>query len=292
MDGRFLVDRGHSSGRGAGGGAPDHTGALCLTALRSDLSGRAPRRRPSFIHSVCAAARTACRRAVRRGTRTHGAASSRSHLPARLLVMPIASPGELDPAMFADALPPWVDAPARVWVPALHHCPDRRLRRDDLSCRTAVRRGGRRAPHLLATIPRHPGRADRATRRPVRRLPVDRLPFDAFARAVHVRSCRAGSFVLGGRTARPVPPVDAIGGATCCASSASRYAATTPYAGGCIPPLRPPREGVHALQIEIARELYMDEGNIERLPGFAAVQAAMTRFIAGLASNAGVVGGS
>ena len=41
-----------------------------------------------------------------------------------------------------------------------------------------------------------------------------------------------------------------------------------PYAGGYITRhYGRPREGVHALQIEIARELYMDEGRIERLPG-------------------------
>ena len=46
-----------------------------------------------------------------------------------------------------------------------------------------------------------------------------------------------------------------------------------PYAGGYITRhYGRPREGVHALQIEIARELYMDESRIERLPGFAAVR--------------------
>ena len=63
-----------------------------------------------------------------------------------------------------------------------------------------------------------------------------------------------------------------------------------PYAGGYITRhYGRPREGVHALQIEIARELYMDEGRIERLPDFAAVQAAMTRFISGLAARAGTL---
>ena len=48
-----------------------------------------------------------------------------------------------------------------------------------------------------------------------------------------------------------------------------------PYAGGYITRhYGRPREGVHALQIEIARELYMDEGQIERLSSFAAVQGA------------------
>ena len=59
-----------------------------------------------------------------------------------------------------------------------------------------------------------------------------------------------------------------------------------PYAGGYITRhYGRPREGVHALQIEIARELYMDEGRIERLPGFPAVRHSITRLIAGLAQN-------
>lgn len=59
-----------------------------------------------------------------------------------------------------------------------------------------------------------------------------------------------------------------------------------PYAGGYITRhYGRPREGVHALQIEIARELYMDEGRIERSAGFATVQQSITRLIAGLADE-------
>jgi N-formylglutamate deformylase len=60
-----------------------------------------------------------------------------------------------------------------------------------------------------------------------------------------------------------------------------------PYAGGYITRhYGRPREGVHTLQIEIARELYMDEGRIERLPGFLGVRHGITRLIAGLARTA------
>ncbi len=59
-----------------------------------------------------------------------------------------------------------------------------------------------------------------------------------------------------------------------------------PYAGGYITRhYGRPREGVQALQIEIARDLYMDEARIERRPDFANVQAAVTRLIAGLAER-------
>jgi N-formylglutamate amidohydrolase len=54
-----------------------------------------------------------------------------------------------------------------------------------------------------------------------------------------------------------------------------------PYAGGYVTRhYGRPREGVHALQIEVARPLYMDEERIERLPGMSALQADLTRLIA------------
>jgi N-formylglutamate amidohydrolase len=61
-----------------------------------------------------------------------------------------------------------------------------------------------------------------------------------------------------------------------------------PYAGGYITRhYGRPREGVHALQIEIARGLYMDETRIERLPRFAALQRDLTKLIATVAADAG-----
>jgi len=61
-----------------------------------------------------------------------------------------------------------------------------------------------------------------------------------------------------------------------------------PYAGGFITRhYGRPREGVHALQIEIARGLYMDEDRIAPLARFDAVQADMAGLIAQLAADAG-----
>jgi N-formylglutamate amidohydrolase len=60
-----------------------------------------------------------------------------------------------------------------------------------------------------------------------------------------------------------------------------------PYAGGYITRhYGRPRQGVHALQIEISRALYMDEPRIERLACFAEVQASVTALIAELATGA------
>ncbi len=59
-----------------------------------------------------------------------------------------------------------------------------------------------------------------------------------------------------------------------------------PYAGGYITRhYGRPREAVHALQIEVSRGLYMDEARIERLPRFAAVQRDVATLIAALASE-------
>jgi len=60
-----------------------------------------------------------------------------------------------------------------------------------------------------------------------------------------------------------------------------------PYAGGFITRhYGRPRERVEALQIEINRSLYMDEGRIEKLPGFARVQRDMATLVGALAAAA------
>jgi N-formylglutamate amidohydrolase len=64
----------------------------------------------------------------------------------------------------------------------------------------------------------------------------------------------------------------------------------TPFAGGYITQAYGrPRSGVHALQIEIDRGLYMDEARIERLADFAAVAgriSTVTRALAAVAPGA------
>jgi N-formylglutamate deformylase len=61
-----------------------------------------------------------------------------------------------------------------------------------------------------------------------------------------------------------------------------------PYAGGYITRhYGRPREGCHAVQVEICRSLYMDEARIERLPAFAAVEAGLSGFVARLAAAEG-----
>lgn len=53
-----------------------------------------------------------------------------------------------------------------------------------------------------------------------------------------------------------------------------------PYAGGYITrAYGRPREGVHAVQLELSRGLYMDEARIERSAGFAPLRARLARFL-------------
>jgi N-formylglutamate deformylase len=56
-----------------------------------------------------------------------------------------------------------------------------------------------------------------------------------------------------------------------------------PYAGGYITRhYGRPCEGVHALQLEISRGLYMDERRIERAAGFSGVRDRLSALLAAL----------
>lgn len=66
-----------------------------------------------------------------------------------------------------------------------------------------------------------------------------------------------------------------------------RLRRNNPYAGGFITRhYGRPSERVQAVQIELARRLYMDEARIERAAGFSAMRNAMTLLIAKLADEA------
>jgi len=94
------------------------------------------------------------------------------------------------------------------------------------------------------------------------------------------------------------PPPDMVLGdahGTTCAPRATRLVETTlagfgyriqrndPYAGGYVTRhYGRPREGVHVLQLELARPLYMDEARIEPHLGMERLRADITRLIAKL----------
>jgi N-formylglutamate amidohydrolase len=192
-------------------------------------------------------------------------------------------PWELDPAMFEETLPAWVNT------------------------------GSPRVGAGLGTIARVVATGEQVYRR--------KLPFaeaqariqgcwqpyhDALAGLIAETRARFGYCLLVDCHSMPAHPGlasnpsdfvlgDAHG--TACAPRATRFVEESltalgyrvrrndPYAGGYVTRhYGRPREGVHALQIEVARGLYMDEQRIERRPGMAALSRDITRLIERLTS--------
>jgi N-formylglutamate deformylase len=70
----------------------------------------------------------------------------------------------------------------------------------------------------------------------------------------------------------------------CLTAMGYRTRRNDPYAGGYVTRhYGRPREAVHALQLEVARPLYMDEARLERLPGMAPLKRDLGRLMAKLA---------
>jgi N-formylglutamate deformylase len=199
-------------------------------------------------------------------------------------------PWELDPGMFADDLPPWVNTTsARVGAGlgtiARVVASGETIYRGKLPFAEAERRV------RACWEPFHDalfGLITETRRRFGACLLIDCHSMPANGNPG--RSGLAADFVLG----------DAHG--TACSPRATRLVEQVlrdlgytvrrndPYAGGYITRhYGRPREGVHGLQIEIARGLYMDEARIERLPRFAAIQRDLTTLIAALARDSGTI---
>jgi N-formylglutamate amidohydrolase len=193
---------------------------------------------------------------------------------------------ELDPAMFADRLPPWVN--------------------------TASPRVGAG----LGTIARIVASGEAIYRDKLRfaeaevRIRDCWLPFhDALGALIAATRARFGRCLLidchsmpgAPQAATPGPPADVVLGdahGTACGPATIRrieeilqnlgyrVRRNDPYAGGYITRhYGRPREGVEAVQIELSRSLYMDEARFTPLPRFAAVQRDMTALIAALAAG-------
>ncbi|MBW8269348.1 N-formylglutamate amidohydrolase [Caldovatus aquaticus] len=192
-------------------------------------------------------------------------------------------PWELDPAMFEGPLPAWVNT------------------------------GSPRVGAGLGTIARVVATGEPVYRRKLAfaeaeaRIQRYWQPYhDALAGLIAETRARFGCCLLIDCHSMPAHPAQAanppdfvLGDAhgTACAPRATRFVEEVltglgyrvrrndPYAGGYVTRhYGRPREGVHALQIEVARALYMDEGRIERGPGFPALRRSLTRLIARLAA--------
>lgn len=198
---------------------------------------------------------------------------------------------ELDPAMFADRLPPWVNT---------------------VSPRVGAG---------LGTIARVVASGEAIYRDKLRFAEAEArirdcwLPFhDALGALIAATRARFGRCLLidchsmpgtvqagAPQAATPGPAVDVVLGdahGTACAPATVRRVEQVlqdlgyrvrrndPYAGGYITRhYGRPREGVEAVQIELSRSLYMDETCFTPLPRFAAVQRDMTALIAALAAG-------
>ena len=191
-------------------------------------------------------------------------------------------PWELDPGMFEERLPAWVNT------------------------------GSARVEAGLGTIARVVASGEAIYRGKLRFAEAERRvhmcwePFHtALRELVEATRRQFGSCLLvdchsmPGNCAAPQSPVDVVLGdahGTACAASVTRRAEQAladlgyrvrrndPYAGGYITRhYGRPRQHVHALQVELCRPLYMDEARMVKLPAFEAVQRDMTALVAALA---------
>jgi N-formylglutamate deformylase len=194
---------------------------------------------------------------------------------------------ELDPAMFADALPPWVNTTSSRVTAGL----------------------GTIARVVASGEPIYRGKLTFAEAE--RRVETCWKPFhDALVSLIETTRAQFGQCVLidchsmpshvpvSGRGDRLADIVLGDAHGTTCAAYLTRFVErrlielgyrvrrNDPYAGGFISRhYGKPRDGVHALQIEIARDLYMDETRYERSTGFPAVQRDLSLLIESLAAE-------
>lgn len=217
-----------------------------------------------------------------------GAPLLAAHFP-RAFCDPNREAWELDPLMFEEALPAWVNTS---------------------SARVAAG---------LGTIARIVGSGEAIYRQKLQFADAEArvrecwAPFHAALRdVVDATRARFGACLLidchsmPGASLAPRPASDFVLGdahGTTCAPRATRLVERAladlgysvrrndPYAGGFITRhYGRPREGVHAVQIEICRTLYMDEARIERSRRFDRLRRDMTDFVATLASQIGAAG--
>jgi N-formylglutamate amidohydrolase len=195
---------------------------------------------------------------------------------------------ELDPAMFTDPLPPWVNTTsprvgAGLGTIARVVASGEPIYKGKLSFAEAERR------IMTCWRPFHEA---------LRGLIADVKARFGYCWLIDCHSMPSASQMrrISGR------PVDFVLGdlhGSACASRATRFVEAhllgqgfvvrrnDPYAGGFITAhYGRPADGVHVLQIEIARSLYMNEAAIERLPTFASVQARITDLIEALSREA------
>ena len=196
---------------------------------------------------------------------------------------------ELDPAMFTDRLPVWVNTTsARVAVGlgtiARVVASGEAIYRKKLRFAEAERRVRQCWEPFHAAL----GELVEQTRQRFGRC----LVVDCHSMPVH--GCVAGlpaDFVLGDAHGTACAGGIVARAEQVLAARGYRVRRNDPYAGGYITRhYGRPREGVHALQVEVSRALYMDEDRMERSPTFGQVcadLAALVVVLAGMDHDAG-----
>ena len=108
------------------------------------------------------------------------------------------------------------------------------------------------------------------------------MPYDALTAAPLVGG-RRPDIVLGDRFGASCDRTIIEAATDAFVAEGFTVARNAPFAGGYITQTYGrPHQGVHALQIEVARSLYMDEAKIERSDAFDGVAASLSRVVAGL----------
>jgi N-formylglutamate deformylase len=185
---------------------------------------------------------------------------------------------ELDPAMFAEPLPGWVNASSRRVAAGLGTiakvvAAGESIYRDKLPFAQAEHRvracwqpfHNELEAQVAATVARF-GRC----------LLVDCHSMPAQTQGKH----GAADFVLGDAHGSACAPAVTEAAERFLAGHGFAVRLNDPYAGGYITRhYGKPALGVHAMQIEIARRLYMNEALIERGAGFGRIQALATKLI-------------
>ena len=197
-------------------------------------------------------------------------------------------PWELDPAMFSDILPPWVNTTS-VRVNAGLGTIARVVASGESIYRGKITFA--EAEHRVETCWKPFHDMITALIGGTRAMFGVCVLIDCHSMPSHVQT--------GGRGERLADIVLGDAHGTACAPHVTRFVErrlidlgyrvkrNDPYAGGFITRhYGRPREHVHALQIEISRDLYMDEARIERLPAFAALQRDISTLIEALATEA------
>ncbi len=205
---------------------------------------------------------------------------------ARAFCDPNREPWELDPAMFVDDLPAWVNTTSARVGAGLGT-----LARVVASGEAIYRRklSFEEAEHRVHTYwePYHQalqGLLERTRQRFGVCLLID-------CHSMPAQSCSARSdppeFVLGDAHGTSCAPRVTRAAEMQLTDMGYRVRRNDPYAGGYVTRhYGRPREHVHALQIEVARSLYMDEARLHRAVGFAGLQRQMSAFAVSLAQSA------